>query len=304
MNRDPLPVTERHHAAVRLDQLSSTEILAEFEREDLRVCAALEALRAPIEALAQAMQEALRAGGRIFYVGAGTSARIGALDAAEWPPTFGVDASRLQAIVAGGDGALLRAVEGAEDRGDEAVAALESVVLSTADLVIGISASGAAAFVSAALAYAREIGCRRAFLTANADSAPQDAALVLVAFDTGPELLTGSTRLKAATATHRILQRASNLCAVASGWIHDGWMVEMRPTNKKLQARAVRTVAALGHVDEARAGELLDACDSDIKVAVVCARSGESPANARQRLAQVERHLRQLPEFATESDLS
>ncbi|MEM7167758.1 MAG: N-acetylmuramic acid 6-phosphate etherase [Planctomycetota bacterium] len=295
---ESLPATEKRHEARTIDRLTAPEILAAFETEDLVVAAALRELRAPIMALAEAMRATLAADGRIFYVGAGTSGRIGALDAAEWPPTFGVAPARLIPVVAGGLAALSTAVEGAEDRGEEAAAFLEQADVTAADLVVGISASGAAAFVQRALALSQERDCGRAFITANAAAAGDDPDLIVVAFGTGPELLAGSTRLKAATATHLVLQRASNLCAVASGWIYDGYMVEMRPTNKKLWARAARMVAALGGVAIDAATELLRASDADIKVAIVAARTQVDVEVARRRLRDVGRQLADLPEFA------
>ncbi|MGE3163318.1 MAG: N-acetylmuramic acid 6-phosphate etherase [Planctomycetota bacterium] len=283
--------TEAGHPATHGAGLTSPELLRLFEAEDAVVAAAVRGAHDAVLALGLAMARAVAADGRIVYVGAGTSGRIGALDAAEWEPTFGFPRARIAAVVAGGDVALRRAVEGAEDAEDAAEAALAELGLTTADLVVGLSASGSAAFVRAALERSRALGCARAFVTATAAAVPADPHLIAVVLATGPELLAGSTRLKAAVATHLVLQRASNLCALECGWIHRGLMVEMRPTNRKLRVRAIDIVRELTGLEPAAAALQLERAGDDIKVAVVGARLALAPESARRLLADIGRRL-------------
>lgn len=290
-----LPTEGPHPATCANADLTAESLLEHFEVEDAVVSAAVRASRPSILALGRAMAGAVADGGRIVYVGAGTSGRLGALDAAEWEPTFGFPRARLIAVVAGGDVALRRAVEGAEDSAEEAERVLGDLGLACSDLVVGLSASGAAAFVQSALRFARTCACRRAFVTACATAIPPDPELVSVVVATGPELLAGSTRLKAATATHLVLQRASNVCALECGWVYRGLMVEMRPTNRKLRARAVGIVRELTGLPEEAAAAGLAAADDDIKVAVVAAWTSESPNEARALLALVGRRLDRIP---------
>jgi N-acetylmuramic acid 6-phosphate etherase len=187
---------------------------------------------------------ALSAGGRLVYVGAGTSGRLGALDAAECPPTFGVAPSRVLALVAGGPPALRRSVEGAEDDTAAAEAAVRRALVRAGDVVVGITASGRTPFVLSALALARRRGARTALLTSS-PAAQRRVADHLVVLDTGPELVAGSTRMKAGTAAKMALGLLSTAAMVRLGKVHQGRMIDMRPTNEKLRRRAVRTVSEL-----------------------------------------------------------
>ncbi len=296
-SEEALPRTEALHPATGGDTPASDPAawLALFDEEEARVSAALSAVAAPIIDLARGMARALRQGGRIISFGAGTSGRLAALDAAEWGPTFGIAPERVLARIAGGEGALTRAVEGAEDELEPAREAVERLAIDARDLAIGISASGGAAYVRAALEAAAARGAAVAWITASPPPALEGGAAPLrVTLDLGPELIAGSTRLQAATATHRVLQRASVLCAIESGWIHRGRMVEMRPTNEKLRGRAVRIVSELAAVDAEHARASLAAADDDIKVALLHAALGLSIDAARQRLTEVDRHLSRI----------
>ncbi len=292
-----LPSEQLSPGSVALHSLSSTDVVALFDHEQSTITAALLRVRDDVARLGDAMADCLTGGGRIVYVGAGTSGRIGALDAAEWPPTFGVSPSQILALMAGGDRALRESVEGAEDDRVAARSDLEGVHVSRADLLIGISASGTAPYVSEAIAIARRLGAGRAFITSNPSTESEDAELIAVRLETGAEVLAGSTRLKAATVTHQVLQRASNVCAVRCGWVYAGRMVEMRPTNVKLRARAERIVAELCELDPKVAGELLRTSDDDMKVAIVSHRLDVTAAQARTRLDAVHRRLTEIPGF-------
>ena len=227
---------------------------------------------ASIAALADDAAAALRAGGRLVYVGAGTSGRLGALDAAECPPTFGVAPSRVVALVAGGARALRRAVEGAEDDGPAGAAAVRRARVGSRDLVVGISASGTTPFVLAALAEARRGGAATALVTSNpAARARADRRVVL---ETGAERVAGSTRMKAGTAAKMALGLLSTAAFVRLGAVRSGRMVALRPGSAKLRARAVRNVADLAGVSAGAARRLLEGAGWDVSAAIDAAASG------------------------------
>jgi N-acetylmuramic acid 6-phosphate etherase len=288
-----LPDTEQvDPRSERLHAMSSRAIVDFVDEADRGVAPALAAAGDAIASLGDRMASALERGARVIYLGAGTSGRLGCLDAAEWPPTFGVGADRVVGVIAGGVGALARSVEGAEDSATAAVEDLRGVGLAPADLLVGISASGGAPYVLAGLQYARQLGTARALVTSLESAAdPSDEQLLRVVVRTGREVLAGSTRLKAAAATHQVLQRASLVCAVRCGWVYRGRMVEMRPTNRKLRARAARIVADLARVTTATAAALLEAADWDIKVAIVCAVRRVDAGSARNLLRERGRRL-------------
>lgn len=285
-----------HEAARHLDAADPGALLDIFDERQRELVRVLEAARPAITRLGATLARTLRGGGRIIYVGAGTSGRLGMLDAAEWPPTFGVAPDRIVGLIAGGPEAISRAVEGAEDFRDDAIGALDELSLQAADLVCGITASGRTPFVLEALLEAKRRGAGRALVTSGTIPEGEtelrgDPELEIIALPTGAELLAGSTRLLAANAAHQVLQRASVLCAMESGWIHRGHMVEMRPTNAKLRERAVRIVAELAGTTPDRAREALAESEWDIKVSIVQMVQGCDTATARSRLASRQRRL-------------
>ncbi|GAB4273841.1 MAG: N-acetylmuramic acid 6-phosphate etherase [Pararhodobacter sp.] len=250
--------------------------------------AAARAAQAAGPALARAIAKAaarLAAGGRMLYLGAGTSGRLAVLDAAELPPTFDWPASRAQALIAGGERALIRAIEGAEDDGPAAVAALDAAGLDARDVVIGVAASGRTPYTVAGLAHARARGALTVAIL-NAPGTPLAAAaeIALVA-DTGAEIIAGSTRMKAGTAQKILLNCLSTGIMVRLGHVYRGRMVEMRPTNAKLRQRAIRMVADLTGEPEIRAAGALDA-GGTIKTAVVMLALGLDREGAEARLEQ------------------
>ena len=286
------PPTEALHPDAARSQ-SGEVWLSLFDATEAPVSATLSSNGPEIGRLAAAMARSLASGGRVLHIGAGTSGRLGVLDAAEWGPTFGLAPGRVIGRIAGGGDALARAVEGAEDDAAAGRAAVTDLAIGPNDLVVAISASGGAAFVHAALDEARSRGATCAAISASPVPVDDDR-LLRIELDLGPELLAGSTRLSAATATHRVLQRASCLCALELGWIHRGRMVEMRPTNRKLRARSVRIVAELAAVPSEAAADALSRSDDDIKVAILVAALGLSPDESRDRLARVGRHLSRI----------
>jgi N-acetylmuramic acid 6-phosphate etherase len=281
---DGAPGTEAANAAVRdLDVLETAQVVALLGREQSAAAAAVERASAPIARAVDAIVARLRAGGRLHYVGAGTSGRIAMLDAAECPPTFGTPPALVTAHVAGGNEALLRAVEGAEDDGERGAELMRSIA-TPADAVVGISASGGTPYVVAAVSAAREAGALTIALTSVPDSPLVAVAELAIVIDTGAEPIAGSTRLKGGTAQKLVLNTISTAAMVRLGRVHDNLMIDVVATNAKLHARAARLVALLGGVEPARARELLAAAGGSVKLAVVMQRRGVDADAARELL--------------------
>ena len=232
----------------------------------------------------------LESGRRIHFIGAGTSGRLGVLEAAECPPTFGSDPDRIRGVMAGGEGAVFRAVEGAEDREDDG--RREGSLVDAGDLLIGISASSVTPFVRGALSAAREGAARTVLVTCAPGRGLRGLADVVIAIPTGPEVLTGSTRLKAGSATKAVLNAITTAAMVRLGKAFENLMVDLRPTNAKLRDRARRIVADAGGVARADAERLLEAAGGEVKTAIVMARTGATPDEARARLRRASGHVR------------
>lgn len=288
------PPTECRAEGPPLDSLSAGEIVAAMNRLDAEVP---EAVARVSGAIARAMEwaaEALSGDGRLIYLGAGTSGRLGVLDAAECPPTFGVPPGRVVGLIAGGDAALRESVEGAED--DTAAAARDLEGLSPAlngrDMVVGIAASGTTPYTLAGLAHARSVGAKTVFLCCNPEAA--SPAELTIAIETGPEAIGGSTRLKAGTATKLVLNMLSTGAMALSGRVFEGLMVAMRPSNDKLQNRAVRMLQSLLTVTPDEAAQLLAEAGGDIRVAVAMGRLKINANSARKALAGASWNLRAL----------
>ena len=287
---EALPTEARHPASRELDTLPTEEVVALLLEEDrLGIEAALRQ-RADLARAAEWLAATLRSGGSVLLTGAGTSGRLGVLEAAECPPTFGTDPERIRAAMAGGDEAVFRAREGAEDREDDGREAASS--LGPGDLLIGLSASSVTAYTRGSLRAARERGARTVLLTcAGPDGLEGEADLVL-ALATGPEVLTGSTRLKAGSATKAALNAITTAAMVRLGKVFENWMVDLRAGSAKLRDRSARIVAAAGEVPRERAEELLAAAGGEVKTALVMARSGAGADEARRRLAAAEGSVR------------
>ncbi len=279
-----LPPTERlHPRAGDLDLLSVEAVVRRLHQEDL---AAVRAVRPALPALAEAARavaDALRAGGRLLYLGAGTSGRLGVLDASECPPTFGTDPRQVRATLAGGSRALTRAVEGAEDDTDAGAQAVRRLRAGPRDVVCGISASASTPYVLGALAEARRRGARTVLVCCNTPG-PRTRVDILILAVTGPELVAGSTRLKAGTATKLILNALTTAAFVSLGKVYRGRMVDVRPSNAKLQARAVRMVAELTELPTPQARRLLREAGDSVKVALAMHFTGLGAPEARERL--------------------
>lgn len=284
------PTEQVHPRSEDLELRSARELVRRLHAEDRRAARAVGRVEERIAAAAELVAAALRERGRLLYVGAGTSGRLGALDAAECPPTFGTSPRVVQAILAGGRAALSRAVEGAEDDREAGAAAIRARRVGRVDVVCGISASSSTPFVRGALEEAKARGARTILLCANPRT--PDGADVVIALDTGPELISGSTRLKAGTATKMVLSTLSSTAMVLSGHVFRGRMVDLRPTNAKLRGRAVRVLGELTSATPAEAQALLTEAGDHVRVALVMHWTGLPVAKARRLAAR--RTLREL----------
>ena len=283
---DPRITEKRNPRSANIDLASPIEIVDLIAAEDARVPAAVHSQR---EQIAQAIEEAeatFRRGGRLFYVGAGTSGRLGVLDASEMPPTYGTDPEMVQGIIAGGHKALTRSQEGAEDRIEGAVEDLDAHGVRAGDFVIGIAASGTTPYVRRALDHARSVGARTGLV---ACSPPPDETVplvdILILPITGPEVVTGSTRMKAGTATKLVLNTITTGAMIRLGKTFGNLMVDLRATNKKLEDRSERIIAEVCEVSRPDARALLDAAGGIVKTAIVMHFLGASREDAEHRLA-------------------
>jgi N-acetylmuramic acid 6-phosphate etherase len=283
-------------ASADLDRLTTAEFVALVNREDAGVAAAVAAAAPAITAAIDRIAAALDSGGRLVYVGAGTSGRLGVLDAAECPPTFSAAPGQVVGIIAGGPRALTEAVEGAEDSASDGAADLDAAGVGPRDVVVGITASGTTPYVLGALARARELGAGTVGFSCNADSPVAAAADIAITVVVGPEVLSGSTRMKAGTATKMVLNLLSTGAMVRLGKTYGNLMVDLMATNAKLAARARRIVGSVTGLGEAEAQALLDGCDGDLKAAIVSHVRGIGGGEARDRLDAAGGRLRKALE--------
>jgi N-acetylmuramic acid 6-phosphate etherase len=281
--------TERPNpASDALDTLSTAAAFDVMNAEDARVAAAVAAAKPAIVRTIEIVADRLARGGRLFYVGAGTSGRLGVLDAVECPPTFQTDPSLVQGILAGGERALTHAVEGAEDARDAGAAALRERNVGPLDVVIGIAAGGTTPFVHGAVREARTRGAATVFLSSVPREQAPDDADVSIRVITGPEIVAGSTRLKAATATKMVLNAISTLAMVRLGKVHGNLMVDVNTQgNAKLFQRGIGLVARVAGVERARAEHLLHEAGGQVKVAIVMA---ARPTSRNEAEALLMRH--------------
>ncbi|EHD20551.1 MULTISPECIES: N-acetylmuramic acid 6-phosphate etherase [Brenneria] len=283
----------RNPATMDLDKLSTLEMMRAFNQEDQKVP---EAIRQVLPAIADAVDlatAALQAGGRLIYLGAGTSGRLGVLDAAECPPTFGVPHGLVIGLIAGGPGALLNAVEGAEDDPALGEADLVALNLTAEDMVIGLAASGRTPYVIGALRYARRLRCRTAAISCNPNSPIAREAQVAISPLVGPEALTGSTRLKSGTAQKLVLNMISTGVMVKLGKVYQNLMVDVKATNVKLLDRACRIVIEATGADAETARQALAQTGNEVKPAILMILSGVSAQDARQKLIRHNGYLRE-----------
>lgn len=286
MDLSKMMTETRNPHTMDLDQMSALEIVTAMNREDRRVPEGIEPELPRIAAVVEAVEAAFRKGGRLFYLGAGTSGRLGVLDASECPPTFGVDPGMVVGLIAGGDRALRFPIEGAEDSRELGRRDLEEHNLTADDVVVGIAASGRTPYVLGALEYARSLGCTTAAIACNKNSAVGLAADIAIEAQVGPEVLTGSTRLKAGTAQKMILNMISTGAMVRIGKAYHNLMVDVVQSNEKLQTRAENIVMEATGVDRAEARTAIDAAGGKVKLAITMILTGKEADQAQQLLEQ------------------
>jgi N-acetylmuramic acid 6-phosphate etherase len=265
-----LPTTEkRNRASENIDQLSTQEIVDLIGAEDATVPQAVARQRRQIAAAIDVIVSRFAEGGRLFYVGAGTSGRLGVLDAAECPPTFGVSPSLVQGIIAGGRGALVRSAEGAEDYPEDGAAAIEKRKVRPRDIVVGLAACGMTPFVHGALKRALKIGAATVFVTCAPEAVEHIPAEIIINPVVGPEVVTGSTRMKAGTATKLVLNTLTTGAMIRLGKVYGNLMVDLKATNEKLRDRSIRIVMEMTDLSRPRARRLLTSAKGKVKAAIV-----------------------------------
>lgn len=286
--------TEKINPATRtIDECTTQEMLALLNREDAKVPAAVAEEIPRIAQAVDMIHSRLENGGRLFYIGAGTSGRLGVLDASECPPTFGVEPELIQGHIAGGDTALRTAVEGFEDLAEEGIALVERCGVTARDAVVGISASGSAAFVIAALKKAGELGAATIGVVNNQGSRLAEVCQVTIAPVVGPEVIMGSTRLKSGSAQKLVLNMLTTSVMVKLGKTYDNLMVDLKATNAKLRDRAVRIITAACGAGEAEAAKALAEAEGSCKLAILMLATGLDAAAGQQLLAETKGMLKQ-----------
>jgi len=287
--------TERRNPrSVDIDLFPTERILRIINAEDASVASAVNTVVPQIAKAVDMAVDTIRGGGRILYVGAGSSARIAALDAAECPPTFSTPPEWVDVVIAGGTKALVRAMEGAEDDDAKAAVDMKSKKVCSKDLVLGVAASGKTPYTLAALEYARSRGARTIALVALQDTPMARAADLTIETLVGPEVVTGSTRMKAGTAQKLVLNMISTTTMIRLGLTYSNWMINVTMTNAKLRARGVHMLREILGVDHEEAEELSERSGGRLKVAVIMGALGCSRSDAEQRLAEGDGNLRKI----------
>ena len=286
-------VTEaRNPASAELDRLSTIDFVRLVNSEDAKLANAVAEQAQGIAKAIDLIADRLAGGGRLIYVGAGTSGRLGVLDASECPPTFSADPEQVIALIAGGSEALQRAVEGAEDSAEQGAGDLKDIKLSRRDVVVGIAASGHTPYVIGALKFAKDIGAATVGFSCNPGSPVTVQAEVGISVAVGPEVLSGSTRMKAGTATKMVLNMLTTGAMVKLGKTYGNLMVDLQATNSKLVLRTIGIVQQLTDLSESDASELLESCGGELKTSIVCYRLNVSPDEARAKLEAADGRLR------------
>src|SRR5712664_120414 len=283
---------QRNAASRNLDRMSAMQIARLMNREDRKVAAAVGRQLPAIARAVDAIVKAIRNGGRMIYVGAGSSGRMAVLDAAECPPTFGTSPKLVQALIAGGRPGGTGAVEGAEDSPANAKRDLRAKTLTRRDVLVGITASGTTPYVLAALKHAQKRGATTVAITVNPHTPVARLAKILIAIDVGPEILTGSTRLKAGTSQKMVLNMLSTAAMARLGHVYENLMIDMMLTNEKLADRALRILVEASGKKVSAAEHALRAAGHDMRVALVMLKLGVSAREAKRRLAATEGNLR------------
>ena len=268
-DRSKLTTEQQNVSSEQIDRMTTEQIVGVINAEDACVASAVANEKMKIASAIDMIVARLRQKGRLFYVGAGTSGRLGVLDASECPPTFGVKPSLVQGIIAGGRRALVRSIEGAEDRPLDGIAELKKNKISAADVVIGIAACGLTPFVHGALTYAKELGAGTVFVTCAPEAVKHIPADIIINPVVGPEVITGSTRMKAGTATKLVLNTLTTATMIKLGKVYGNLMVDLNATNDKLKDRSHRILSKLTHLSRDQAESLLLRASGQLKPAIV-----------------------------------
>ena len=285
MNLEGLTTEARNEATKKIDQVSTLEMVTLINQEDQKVAQAIEKVLPQIAAAIDAAAERFKKGGRLIYCGAGTSGRLGALDAIELTPTYSVSPERAFGILAGGEKAMYQAIEGAEDSKELAIEDLTQHQLTARDVVIAIAASGRTPYAVSAIEYGKKVGALTISVTCNNQSPMNQLAEIGIAPIVGPEVITGSTRMKAGSAQKMVLNMFSTGIMVKVGNIYQNLMVNVQPTNEKLIQRATNIIKEAAEIDEARAKEYLEAAQLEVAPAIVMAKAHVDFQKAKQLLA-------------------
>ena len=282
---------QRNPNSMHVDSLSALEIVQLMNEEDKQVPLAIEKCLPQIAQAVECIVAAFQQGGRLVYIGAGTSGRLGVLDASECPPTFGVSPEMVKGIIAGGERALRHPIEGAEDSKSQAVVDLQTIQFSSKDVLVGIAASGRTPYVIGALEYAKSLGSVTASIASNPNSAMANIVDIVIDTVVGPEVLTGSSRLKSGTAQKLVLNMLTTASMILMGKCYQNLMVDVQASNEKLKARAIRIVMQATDCDKALAEETLKLADQNAKLAIMMILSGLDRAQAE---ALLEKHQGKL----------
>ncbi|MFS0821236.1 N-acetylmuramic acid 6-phosphate etherase [Bacillus sp. 1P02SD] len=297
-NISALTTELRNKSSANIDNMSTVEILKTINNEDKTVAYRVEDVLPEIEETVEIVYQSLSQGGRLFYIGAGTSGRIGILDAVECPPTYSTPPDLVQAIIAGGSNAFIQAVEGAEDNIHLGARDLEERSLTEIDVVIGIAASGRTPYVIGALQYAQQIGAKTVSLSSNKNSKISQHADIAIEVETGPEVVTGSTRMKAATAHKLILNMITTATMIKVGKVYENLMVDLKVSNIKLQERAKNIVSTITNVSYEKATEILEKTNYEVKPAIVIIKAGVSFEDAKKYIHSANGFVRKAIDLA------
>ncbi|HZH34548.1 MAG TPA: N-acetylmuramic acid 6-phosphate etherase [Pyrinomonadaceae bacterium] len=294
-----LPITEQENPRTReIDKLPVLEALRLINDEDKQVALAVERILPEVAAVIEQIAERLKSGGRLFYIGAGTSGRLGVLDASECPPTFGVSPELVQGVIAGGWDALYKAVEASEDDRASGASDLQKRGLNGKDAVVGIAASGRTPYTIGAIEFARKLGCFTAALTCVPGSAITQAAEISLVPIVGAEVIAGSSRLKAGTSHKMILNMISTETMIRLGYVSGNRMTNVKPSNEKLKERSLRILMAETDLDEAAASDLMNRANGDLRAAIVMQKANVSFETAEKALQATENVIEQAIELA------
>ena len=268
-SRGELNTEKRNEASSSIDSMSVKDILKTINEEDSKILDAVKLAIPKIEKTVEITINSIKNGGRVFYIGAGTSGRLGVLDASEIPPTFSAPTKYFNGIIAGGDNALRNSIEGAEDQIQNAIDDLKSFSINELDTIIGISCSGAASYVISALEYARGLNAKTIYLITNPNPFKNTKVDVIIQANTGPEIITGSTRMKAGTATKLILNMISTTTMIKLGKVYGNLMIDLKTVNKKLIDRGTRIISEITGLDYEQSKDRLESAENSVKSAIV-----------------------------------